>query len=192
MKEQFKELIDSLPLYNWKLIIGIFLVTVVLDQVTKQYFEATLLYGDHVPVIGDFFRLTLHKNPGIAFGITLFDSRIVFVLFTIAVIIFIFFYLISYKNLSTMWQTVIGLIMGGAVGNLIDRALFGKVIDFLDVEFFDIRIDPFSFLGYDFSGFYMYRWPIFNVADMAVSAGLILVLYSFFMESRSGKGNNAV
>jgi signal peptidase II len=83
-------------------------------------------------------------------------------------------------------QVVIGFIMGGAFGNLIDRALFGKVIDFLDVEFFDIP--SFEVFGYYFRG--MDRWPIFNVADMAVSIGFVLITYVFFIQPRLAKNES--
>lgn len=187
MKEYLDELKETLKLYNWKLIGALFVFITVLDQFSKQYFHKTLIPYDHTPIIGDFLRLTIHENPGIAFGIELFESRTLFVLFTIAVMIFIFIYLVSFKNNSLVMQIVIGCIMGGAFGNLIDRALFGKVIDFVDVDFFDIP--SFSILDYSFRG--MDRWPIFNVADMAVSTGFVLISYVFFIQPRLKKSPNS-
>ena len=180
MNIYIEELKETLKLFNWKLIGSMFVIISIIDQFTKQYYFKTLLPYDHTPVLGDFLRLTIHENPGIAFGIRIFENQALFVLFTIAVMIFIFIYLISFKNNTMVMQIVIGCIMGGAFGNLIDRALFGKVIDFIDIDFFDIP--SFELFGYYFRG--MDRWPIFNVADMAVSVGFVLITYVFFIQPR--------
>ena len=67
-------------------------------------------------------------------------------------------------------------ISAGAIGNLTDRFIYGRVIDFLDFEFFDIHIPAFSFLFFNFPGYSMTRWPVFNVADMAVTSGMIIII----------------
>ena len=67
--------------------------------------------------------------------------------------------------------------MGGAIGNLIDRLFAGRVVDFLDVEFFDVSIPAFEFLFVNFPGFSLTRWPVFNIADSAVTCGMILIAW---------------
>jgi signal peptidase II len=76
------------------------------------------------------------------------------------------------------------LILGGAFGNLIDRFLYGRVVDFLDFEFFDISIPPFSFLFIDFGGYHMTRWPVFNIADIAVTVGMIMIILNAIFDRK--------
>ena len=154
---------------------------VVSDQVTKQYFDNQFQIGEYKEVIGDTFRLTLHKNKGIAFGIRIIDNRVLFSLFSVAAGIFIFFYLLSLRIQTRTMHIVIGLIMGGAIGNLIDRILFGEVIDFLDVDI--PNIPAFEIWGYYFNG--MNRWPIFNIADAAVSCGMVVIIYLMIKQSKA-------
>jgi signal peptidase II len=73
-------------------------------------------------------------------------------------------------------QLALAFISAGAIGNLADRFIHGKVVDFLDVEFFDIYVPSFNILGYTFSEYSMTRWPIFNVADIAITCGMIIII----------------
>ncbi|HSL89036.1 MAG TPA: signal peptidase II [Ignavibacteriaceae bacterium] len=166
-------------------------IIVIFDQVTKLIVKGFsipflnfnydgMYIGQTIPVIGDFFRITFIENPGMAFGydpgsafkfwVTLFS-----LLASIGLIIYI--YVIKEKSLSL--RIAIALILGGALGNLIDRMFYGiifdyaplfygRVVDFLDVDIFD-----FTLFGKSFN-----RWPIFNIADAAVTSGvLILILF---------------
>ena len=85
-----------------------------------------------------------------------------------------------------MLQISFALVLGGALGNLIDRFRLGEVIDFLDFDFINIKIPPFKFGFIDFSGFYMGRWPVFNVADGAVTIGMILILWYVIRPQKLG------
>ena len=76
----------------------------------------------------------------------------------------------------------LALIMGGAIGNLIDRLFAGRVVDFLDVEFFDISIPAFELLFLSFPGFALTRWPVFNIADSAVTCGMILIAWMILVQ----------
>ncbi len=160
---------------------------VICDQVSKflvKGFSVPLLgidwegmtYGSTVSILGDFFRLTYIENPGMAFGIDL-GGKLFFSLFSLVASIAVFVYLYHARHSGPGFRIALAMILGGAVGNLIDRALYGvlfgeaplfygKVVDFFDLEFFDISI-----LGYHLS-----RWPVFNVADASVTIGVVLLV----------------
>ena len=175
-------------------VLFISLIVIVLDQVSKVYvkgisspliiFKIEGMYpGEIIPVIGEFFRITFIENPGLAFG---FDPGIDFKLaisvFSVIASIGLLFYLFKIKNQKFPLRLSIAFILGGAIGNLIDRVFYGvfygyaplfygKVVDFFDVDFFD-----FSILGKHYD-----RWPIFNIADASVTIGVLILLlfYNF-------------
>jgi signal peptidase II len=140
--------------------------TVVLDLITKLVAEATLLRTPGVSVFGDWFQLRLVYNQGAAFGLHVGPySRWIF--FTVALVAV--FVLARMSRTSPIGdrlrQLALGLVAGGAVGNLIDRIRSGRgVVDFLDV------------------GVGALRWPTFNVADIAVSCGAIALAISLWRE----------
>ena len=168
MKEYFERELEKFKVLfakqNWTIILTVMAVMVIFDQTTKQYFESVLGNGGKIEVFGDALRFKYTTNPGIAFGINIIENRLLFSIFSVAAAIFIFFYLISLDVQSKVMFVAIGLIMGGAIGNIIDRVVFGEVIDFIDCDIPDI-----AFLG-------MNRFPTFNVADSSVSVGLALIL----------------
>ncbi len=168
----FERIVEKVP--HIKLIAAIMFSVLILDQVTKYLARIFLQPVYTVPLLGDFFRLTYVENPGIAFGLRI-SNKLLFTVLSILAIVVIFYYLFSMKDHKVL-RIAFAFILGGAFGNLIDRFLFGKVVDFLDFEFFDIRIPPFKFLFFDFSGYSMDRWPVFNVADIAVTIGMIIIL----------------
>ena len=163
------------------------LSVVVADQVTKL-----LVRGIEIPflginitgiplyssksVIGDFLRFTYIENPGMAFGID-FGWKSFFAIFSIIASVAIFLYLYKVRQESRVVRFSLALILGGAIGNLIDRVFYGplfdgtalfhgRVIDFIDFDFFNISI-----FGYNFS-----RFPVFNIADASVTVGVIILL----------------
>ena len=162
----------------FKSVFIIITIVLVLDQVTKHLARIFLQPIYSIPILGDFFRLTY----GIAFGFRI-ENKVFFTVLSIIAVIVIFYYLLLLKQHTTL-RFAFALILGGAFGNLIDRFLFGRVVDFLDFEFFDIHISPFSFLFIDFGGFHMYRWPVFNVADIAVTIGMILIIMNAIFDSK--------
>jgi signal peptidase II len=133
---------------------------------------------DSFNVLGDFFRITYIENPGMAFGIDFGESaKLYLTLFSLFASIAITIYLIRHKNEKLSLRLPLAMILGGALGNLIDRMFYGliyneaplfygKVVDFLDFDFFNI-----SLFGYSYD-----RWPIFNIADLSVSLGVIILL----------------
>ncbi len=145
---------------------------VVFDRATKLFVERSFHLYQQVDVVGDFFRLTYMHNPGAAFGIHLGPySRVIFLaLSLVALVALAGMYWITPAR-DRVRLAAIALICGGAVGNLVDRIRWERgVVDFLDV------------------GFGSVRWPVFNVADMAVTAGALLLALSLWREERGRDG----
>ena len=154
-------------------------LTIILDQLTKYIAEAELLLHRPVAIIPDFFNFTLMYNKGAAFSF-LSDAggwqRILFVGISTVISIFLFFWL---KQISkdeqqkhnNILQIAIALILGGAIGNLIDRALTGEVVDFIQVYYTT------------------YYFPAFNIADSAITLGAGLLILDMFLETRRSKSN---
>lgn len=133
------------------------LVVILLDQISKQFFWAL---GRNYDVIDGFFRVTLVRNSGAAFGM-LQGGRAFLIAASVAASVFILF-LTEKVPPEERWKRIfLGMILGGALGNLIDRLYPGHVIDFIDM------------------GIGSYRWPVYNIADSAVTVGGILLVLSF-------------
>ena len=152
---------------------GILAVVLVLDIITKALVQRSMLLYEQRDVIGEYVRLTYIFNTGAAFGIHLgpYSRQIFLVLSLVALIALAAMY--YYTPISDRLRLAsIALICGGAIGNLIDRVRSENgVVDFLDV------------------GIGTMRWPVFNVADMAVTAGAIVLALSLWKEEqREGGG----
>ena len=133
------------------LVLGVTLV----DQLTKYYIQKTIALGTSIPVIENIFHITYILNPGAAFGIL--EHKTMFFLGIAAVLLVALLYIFPrIPREMTLLRCGVGLMAGGALGNVIDRARTGKVVDF-----FDFRI-----------------WPIFNIADVAICTGVAAILYT--------------
>ncbi len=143
----------------------------ILDRLTKWLVKKNFELGESVSVLGNFFLLTYVENKGGAFGIQLGGSTFYFIA-SIIVILYILLYLWQHPEEGKFSRFSLALILGGAFGNLYDRALFRSVTDFFDFEFFNIPPFRLGFLQFDG----MERWPVFNIADSAVTIGIILLL----------------
>lgn len=182
-------------------VLFISIAIVVIDQISKLMVKgfsipfihlhyAGMYEGERIPIIGNFFRLTFIENPGMAFG---FDPGINMKLWisifslVASVGLLIYLYFIRKKSLSL--RIAIAFILGGAVGNLIDRMFYGvfyhyaplfygRVVDFLDFDFFN-----FNLFGRNFD-----RWPIFNFADASVTVGVLILLFFY----RQNKNENEI
>ncbi len=146
------------------------LAVVVVDQVTKQWVMQSMRLHESITVVPNLFSLTYIRNPGAAFGLLAGSSnafRMVFFgitsLFALALLGTI---LVRLPEKDWVGQLSIAGILGGAIGNLIDRLRFGEVIDFLDVY-----IES-------------YHWPAFNVADSAISVGVVCLIIHFALERK--------
>lgn len=143
----------------WRTLYGVAWFVWVLDLATKLWAVSTLSDRSNIKVLGDFFQLTLVRNPGAAFSIAE-GATIFLTLFGLFVLAIIFYY--SVKITSKGWSVVLGLAMGGVLGNLVDRifrepgVLRGHVIDWLQVP----------------------NFPVFNIADSAIviAAGISMLL----------------
>jgi signal peptidase II len=147
-----------------------------LDQATKLRVKSNLNIGESISVLGDFFRITLVTNPGAAFSLSLGSNAVnrLFFIISSSLAIVIFLYLLSKRNRRIV-QYAYALILGGAVGNLIDRIAYGAVIDFFDFKFFT---------------FIMERWPVFNIADSAIVLAVMLLLIDIFFPAKEKEGEN--
>jgi signal peptidase II len=151
-----------------KKFIGIALGIVALDQLTKWLVVRGMELHQQIPVLGSFFSLYSHRNRGAAFGI-LQNQRVFFVIVTIGIVIALLVYLQKTVAERKVWLSVaLSLVLGGALGNFIDRALFGEVVDFIHLYF--------SFAHYDF--------PNFNVADSAICIGVTMLLLDALFDRR--------
>lgn len=153
------------------LLIAIAGLVLLLDQLTKLYIVSRFSLYESVTIIEDFFHITYIRNPGAAFGIfagSVAAFRIPFFLTIsfIAVVGMLFFYKTVTENLL---RIALSLILGGALGNMIDRARLGEVIDFIDVHW------------------YSNHWPAFNVADSAITIGVGLMILDMVIKGRSAK-----
>ena len=135
-------------------------VILALDQLTKFIINRLLLLHQSVPVIRGVFHLTLVHNRGAAFGIL--KNQVWFFILTSAFVIILIYQNLksNAKKLSFAYRASLILILAGAIGNLIDRLILGYVIDFLD-----FRI-----------------WPVFNIADSAITVGAVLLAYSILKQ----------
>jgi signal peptidase II len=133
----------------------------ILDQVTKVLVRRHLPLHHSLPVLGDdFLRLTHVQNPGIAFGVDFIGLWPLLIFGWVAVAVLAYYlYKLSRRGDVMRWPVM--LFLAGAVGNSIDRTLFGQVTDFVDVDFPDVI---------------MARWAVFNVADACVTVGIVLLL----------------
>ncbi|MBO8162301.1 MAG: signal peptidase II [Brevibacillus sp.] len=142
------------------------LVIVVVDQWTKYLVVSRMELGESIPLLPGVFHLTSHRNMGAAFGI-LQNQRALFIIITIAVVIGIVVALYRIGRKQPRVSTALALVLGGAAGNFIDRLLTGQVVDFLDVT--------------------LINFPIFNIADMAITIGVALLLLDAFLDARRNR-----
>ena len=158
----------AIPLY----VIAISVVA--LDQAAKLAVVETMRLGQTIPLVPGFFDIAYVLNPGAAFGIlasrsSAFRSPFFVGVSILAIALIVYYYHRYLHEPARLPAPALGLILGGAVGNLIDRLRVGMVIDFLD---------------FHLSG---YHWPAFNVADAAISIGVGLMLLRMLREWRHDK-----
>ena len=153
-------------------IYGLIVVIVALDQWSKWAIKTSFNLYQSKPVIQDLLHFTYVTNDGMAFGLSFPGGKHVLLIMTILLTGFIVGFLWKEKNGHPLIKYGLALILGGAIGNLIDRLLYGKVVDFLD-----LMIGNF-------------HWYIFNIADSSVTIGMILfIIHSIYIEQNKTNDN---
>ena len=146
------------------ILVGIATTTLIADQLTKYLIRENLAIGESWPREG-FFRITHGTNTGTAFGLFP-DQTLLLTIASVVAIGFIIYFYRAHGGQTWLSGLNVGLLLGGAFGNLIDRVVAGRVTDFIDVG----------------------PWPIFNIADSAVVVGITLLITSMLLfESREGE-----
>jgi signal peptidase II len=155
---------------KWRIVAGWVTAIVVVDQLTKVIVDRTMPLHHSIPLVDGLFNLTYVRNTGAAFGIFSGSHeafRLPFlILVSVVAIGFIFVMLRRLREGETGLVTALAFILGGAIGNLIDRLIYGEVIDFLDVYWRN------------------YHWPAFNIADSFITIGVGIML--FFLYKHEG------
>ncbi|MCB1851182.1 MAG: signal peptidase II [Gammaproteobacteria bacterium] len=144
------------------------LVVVIIDQVSKQFVESSLLVFEQVPVL-PFLNLTLAYNEGAAFSFLSDQAgwqRWFFIIVGLVVTLVLVVWMGRLRADQRLTATALSLVAGGALGNIIDRLLLGHVVDFIDLYYQD------------------WHWPAFNVADSAITLGVVLMLAETVREER--------
>lgn len=142
----------------------VLLVVAIADQISKMVVISNIALGERIEVIPGFFNLTLTFNPGAAFGFLAniendMVRHLLLSVFTLLALSVVFYFLIFDYYKDRVAQASLAMILGGAIGNIIDRIRFGSVVDFLD--------------------FYVssYHWPVFNIADSAICVGVAILAF---------------
>lgn len=151
-------------------IIALFVIA--LDQLTKYLIVKKMELGESIEVIEDFLYITSHRNRGAAWGI-LEGQMWFFYIVTVVVIIGIIYYIQKAAKGKMLFGVSLGFMLGGAIGNFIDRVFRNEVVDFVNTYIF----------GYDF--------PVFNIADSALVIGVAMLMIQMLLEERALKKEKA-
>ena len=147
-------------------LIAIFVI--LLDQFTKWLIVNNMVFGESITIINNVLYITSHRNRGAAWGI-LQGQMWLFYVITIVVIVAIMFYLHKAARGKMLLGVSLALMLGGAIGNFIDRVLRKEVVDFIHAYIFN------------------YNFPVFNIADSALVIGVILLMIQMLLEERGSK-----
>lgn len=153
---------EALKQLHWRVILAVSSIVILLDQASKLLIEQLFLEGEELPIIEGLFNLTLTYNKGVAFGMFAQFStlpRTVFLVLAIGLALAVIGLLLVREYRHDPWgQAFLAMILGGAIGNIIDRLRIGAVVDFIDFYY------------------RTYHWPAFNLADSAICVGVFLLL----------------
>jgi signal peptidase II len=157
------------------LLIFLFLFAVVSDQISKHMISSRFELYESKRLIGNFLYLRYIKNPGVAFGITL-GHPLIMLTITVAIVIVlgVLFLRGDLFSDSPLGKSAMVLVLGGAIGNLIDRIRFREVVDFIDM------------------GIGTHRWPVYNVADIYVTIGMLILIFFFTFQESSSRDTPSV
>lgn len=139
---------------------------VLIDQISKILIHAKINLYESIQIIPHLLDFTYIRNEGIAFGINFAGSKVIFIVFPILITFYLFSLLKDQEFDKPFYQISLLLIIGGAIGNIIDRIFRGYVIDFIDFHINNVH------------------WYVFNLADSSVTIGLLFLLYSSIIIQR--------
>jgi len=181
---------------------------VLIDQIVKLIVKMNMMIGQEIPVLADFFKIHFIENPGAAFGLTIahvyeavlgifmenpelsdYTAKMILSIFSVVAVGFIIYYLRSLKGISTALPIYVSMILGGAIGNIIDRLFYGvwfsemndyegglfhgRVVDMFYLDIWQGYLPSWvPFIGNEYYSF----WPIFNIADAAISVGIVAII----------------
>lgn len=150
----------------WYLLVAT--IVMLFDQITKYWVAVKLSGGDEIDIIQGFFKFSYTENPGIAFGM-LNNGNVKWLLVSISVaaIIVVIYYMKRTPSSNRLLLWSLSLLSAGICGNLIDRVRLGRVIDFILIYYKD------------------YQWPVFNIADTAITIGAALMAIELFLSPQA-------
>ena len=148
---------SNVKLLGWSLFI------VIIDQATKMIIKNSMHLKESISILGDVIRLTYIKNPGMAFGIQI-GGKLFYSIFASIACLIILVFLFEIKPENFWSRFALTSILGGAIGNLIDRIAYSEVVDFIDIR--------------------IIRWPVFNFADIAITIGMIILISVVIFEKK--------
>jgi signal peptidase II len=166
------------PPRNWRsfaMLVGLITIPLIaLDQLSKIYISTHMSMWESIPIIPNWFDITYTQNPGAAFSMfanfpPIFRTVFLFALSAIAIVVLLV--MIFQTDKINLTSIAFAMVLAGATGNLIDRAIRGRVIDFVRVHYYDAS------------------YPIFNVADSAITIGVILIILSTFFSKKEDPRN---
>lgn len=171
-------------------------VIVAVDQIVKIIVKTRMDIGSFVPVFGDWFKIQFIENPGAAFGLKAtsffgemseFTGKIILTIFSLIALVGIIYFLVTLAHHKSPLPWFLAMILGGAIGNIIDRTFygvlfheqntyegglfFGRVVDMFYFDLFDLPLPQFM------GGGTYHLWPIFNIADVAITFGILVILF---------------
>ncbi|HGE7609385.1 signal peptidase II [Bacillus thuringiensis] len=147
-------------------VIALFVIAI--DQISKWFIVKNMELGTSIPIIDNVLYITSHRNRGAAWGI-LENKMWFFYIITVVFVVFIVFYMKKYAKTDKLLGISLGLILGGAIGNFIDRVFRQEVVDFIHVYIFS------------------YNYPVFNIADSALCIGVVLIIIQTLLEGKKAK-----
>lgn len=147
-------------------VIALFVIAI--DQISKWLIVKNMELGTSIPIIDNVLYITSHRNRGGAWGI-LENKMWFFYIITVIFVAFIVFYMKKYAKTDKLLGISLGLILGGAIGNFIDRVFRQEVVDFIHVYIFS------------------YNYPVFNIADSALCIGVVLIIIQTVLEGKKAK-----
>lgn len=181
---------------NFRKFLLVSALIVVVDQIVKVIVKTRMDIGSFRPVFGDWFKIQFIENPGAAFGLKAtsffggmseYTGKIVLTIFSLIALAGIVYFLIKLANHKSPMPWFMAMILGGAVGNIIDRTFYGLIFEDINTYdgglFFGRVVDMFYFDLFDlplpgFMGGGTYHlWPIFNIADLAITFGILVILF---------------